>query len=274
MERQGRTADGIAAMLVACALLLGGCFGGDVPAGGSSEPVDIYDEAIESPYDWDNLVWDERGRATYVVDGQVRSRTGIDVSEHNESIDWDAVASDGIEFVYIRAAWRGSTEGGLYEDERFEEYLEGARAAGLDVGLYVYSQATNEAEGREEAEFVLDLLDGRSLELPIAFDHETTAEGTGRADGSGREELTAAARAFCDTVEAAGYNALVYGNAHDLARLDTLSFAREGYWFAEYSDAPSVPLELYLWQYTYQGSVAGISTTVDLNIELVNALDE
>ena len=209
----------------------------------------------------------------YVVDGTVRSRTGIDVSEHQGDIDWQAVADDGISFCYVRAAWRGSTEGGLFADELFEQNYTGAREAGLDTGLYVYSQAVNAEEAREEAQLVLDLLDGRPLELAIAFDHEVTGDWSGRADNISREELTAAARAFCDTVEAAGYRAVIYGNSYELTRLDIHSFGREGCWFAEYDEAPSVPLELVMWQYTGQGSVAGIDTTVDMNLELANVLE-
>lgn len=274
MERTRRTVGGLVAVLIAATVLLCACSQRSGGSGGSSGPVDIFDTAIESPYDWGNLVWDGYGRVDYVADGQVRSRIGIDVSEHNGPIDWEAVADDGISFVYVRAAWRGSTEGGLYEDEHFEDYLAGAHEAGLDVGLYVYSQAMDADEGREEAEFVLGLLDGRPLELPIAFDHETTADYTGRSDNITRDACTAAARAFCDTIEEAGYRAVIYGNSYEFARMDILSFQRQGYWLAEYDDEPSVPLYLYVWQYSNQGSVAGIDSPVDMNIELVNALDE
>jgi len=274
MDWKRRAANGLLALLAAAACALGACSNAADAARDPKGPVDISESSIRSPYDWDCLVWDERGRAAYVVDGIVRSRTGIDVSEHQGAIDWEAVAADGIDFVYIRAAWRGSTEGGLYADERFDEYLEGAQAAGLDVGLYIFSQAANAEEGRAEAQFVLDLLAGRSLELQIAYDHEITADFSGRADNLGREELTAAARAFCDTIAEAGYRPLIYGNAYDLSRIDTLSFMREGYWFAEYDEAPSVPLDLQVWQYTHQGSVAGIQTPVDMNIELAHVLDE
>lgn len=273
MDLRRQAVSGMLAVLAAATILLCGCSGSSSPSGRSSGPIDITDNLIETPYDWDRLSWDERGRVHYVVDGDVRSRTGIDVSEHQGDIDWDAVAADGIEFAYIRAAWRGSTEGGLYEDERFEENLTGAQGAGLDTGLYVFSQALGAEEGREEAEFVLDLLDGRPLELPIAFDHEVTSDFSGRADNISREDYTAAARAFCDTLEAAGYEVLIYGNAYEFSRMNILSFERQGYWFAEYDEAPAVPLDLYLWQYTHQGSVDGIQTTVDMNIELVDVLD-
>ena len=271
MERTRQTVGGRAVLVLALLLALAACSGRG--GGSGSSPVTVSDSIAQSPYDWDRLVWDGYGRVAYVVDGTVRSRTGIDVSEHQGDIDWQAVADDGISFCYVRAAWRGSTEGGLFADELFEQNYTGAREAGLDTGLYVYSQAVNAEEAREEAQFVLDLLDGRPLELAIAFDHEVTGDWSGRADNISREELTAAARAFCDTVEAAGYHAVIYGNSYELTRLDIHSFGREGCWFAEYDEAPSVPLELVMWQYTGQGSVAGIDTTVDMNLELANVLE-
>ena len=273
MDMMRRAVSGALAMLIAATCMLCACSGDDDGSRGVPTPADVSDSTITSPYNWDCLVWMGDDRLAYIVDGEERSRVGIDVSEHQGAIDWHAVADDGISFCYIRVAWRGSTEGGLYADERFEENLVGAQEAGIDVGLYVYSQATNAEEGREEAEFVLDLLGGRELELPIAFDHEVTSDFSGRADNMARSELTAAARAFCDTVEEAGYSALIYGNSYEFSRLEILSFAGEGYWFAEYDEAPSVPLDLYVWQYTHQGSVDGIETTVDMNIELVNVLD-
>lgn len=272
MERKGQTVRGLLAIVLATMLSLAACSGRAESTDPS--PHTLYDSIAPSPYDWSCLAWDERGRVSYVVDGAVLSRTGIDVSEHQGTIDWQAVAADGIDFCYIRAAWRGSTEGALYEDGQFRANLDGARATGLDVGLYVFSQAATEEEGREEAEFVLALLDGARLDLPIAFDHELTADRSGRADSISHDELTAAARAFCETIEAAGYEALIYGNSYEYERLDILSFAQYGYWFAEYDEAPSVPLELYLWQYTHQGSVAGIATGVDMCIELAHVLDE
>ena len=274
MERRRRAVNGLLAALLALTVGLCACSGSSDASSTPSSPANISDRLIATPYDWGCLVWDERGRVDYVVDGIVRSRTGTDVSEHNEEIDWQAVAADGIDFCYIRAAWRGSTEGGLYADERFEDYYTGAREAGLDVGLYVYSQALSAEEGREEAQLVLDLLDGRPLDLAIAFDHETTGDFSGRADGIGRAQLTQAARAFCDTIEAAGYRAIIYGNSYDFSRMEIVSFARQGYWFAEYDEAPSCPLDLQMWQYTHQGSVDGIQTTVDMNIELAHVLDE
>ena len=157
----------------------------------------------------------------------------------------------------MRAGNRGYTEGALYADERFSENVDGAEAAGLATGVYFFSQAVTPDEAREEADFVLGLLAGRPLDLPVAFDHEPVSDETGRANHLAGTELAACARAFCERIEQAGYDTLVYGNKRDIARV----------WFAEYDVAvPTGQFDFVMWQYTSTGTVAGISTRVDLNI--------
>ena len=233
-----------------------------------------------SPYDWTAL---ERtaDRLAYVEDGEVRSRLGVDVSEHQGAIDWQAVAADGIDFAFVRVGNRGYTEGALYADARYAENLDGAEAAGLAVGAYFFSQATNADEAREEADFVVDLLAGRSLALPVVFDHEPVSDGAGRANDLDRQTLADCMATFCERLEAAGYDTMVYGNRSDMARfcaIDGTQAAAErldealGHrpvWFAEYDAAvPNAQFDFAIWQYTNDGSVVGISTAVDLDLLL------
>lgn len=237
----------------------------------------------ESPYDWSNLQWDG-DRVSYLQDGKSVSRLGIDVSDHQGTIDWNAVASDGIDFAMIRLGNRGYTEGGLSLDEQFNANLDGAQTAGLDAGVYFFSQALTANEAREEAEFVLEHLDGRSLQMPIVFDHETIAGRSGRADSISSDDLVACALAFCETVEAAGYETMVYGNRKDLSRFSPVDGSKasavalaetlggRNIWFAEYGElAPTAPFDITIWQYADDGRVAGIDTAVDLNILLPEA---
>lgn len=203
----------------------------------------------------------------YAVDGQVSSLAGIDVSEHQGRIDWQAVADDGIDFAIIRVGRRGAAEGEVREDERFAENMDGARRAGLDVGTYFFSQAVNEEEAVEEADFVLSRLRGHELAYPVVYDHEPVEGVDGRADDLSVEQMTANAKAFCDRIAQAGYAAMVYGNANDLARYSLKELSGYGIWFAEYgSTIPSRLGRFSIWQYTNEGQVAGISGAVDLNI--------
>lgn len=240
----------------------------------TSSPVSSTAAPYESPYDWTSLDR-TNGRFAYVRDGQVVSRLGVDVSENQQLIDWEAVAADGIEFAYIRLGYRGTSEGGLYLDAYFERNLEQARTAGIDCGVYFFSQAASPDEAREEARFVLEHLGGAALQYPVAFDSEEAAAGTGRSRTAGLSdaEMTAIAQAFFSEISAAGYGTMLYGNAQDLGRYDSNLLAASPVWWAEYGmPVPTARLDFTLWQYSNEGSVAGIPTKVDMDIDLSGAL--
>ncbi|WP_232050863.1 GH25 family lysozyme [Arabiibacter massiliensis] len=250
-----------ALIILAAGLMLGRC---DAPA--TSAPTAPY----ASPYDWEAGLERDGDRLAYYEDGTLRSQLGVDVSDHQGYIDWQAVAADGVDFVFVRIGNRGYTEGALYADARGTENIDGATAAGLDVGAYFFSQATSEEEAAEEAEFALKLLDGRALALPVAYDHEPVSDAAGRANGIDRETLTACALAFCERFEAAGYATAVYGNKGDMARYDRAALGDRPVWFAEYdAEQPTAQFDFAVWQYTNAGSVAGISASVDLNLLLL-----
>ena len=219
-------------------------------------------QKVPSPYDWSNLKTDESGRLNYVQNGQTISSTRIDVSSQQQQIKWNSVAQYGISLGY-----RGSSEGTLYVDDFFAQNLSGAKNAGIDVGVYFFSQAITEEEAREEARFVLKQLDGASLDYPIAFDMEPSPEGGGRADALTREEATAIANAFCDEIQKSGYRAIIYGNSYDLSKYD-LSALTGRIWLAQYDGKPDGSISFVMWQYTPKGTVAGISSSVDLNLDL------
>jgi len=227
------------------------------------------EEGYTSPYDWSKLDR-TNGRYAYVVDGQVKSCLGIDVSEHDEDIDWQAVANDGIDFAIVRLGYRGSTEGILELDDYYEQNMAGAKAAGLDLGVYFFSQATTPDEAREEAAFVLANLKGASLVYPIAFDWERVSGlGETRTAGMTSEEITAVADAFCDAIEAAGYRTLVYGNGYDMRLVEEEATAGRHIWWAEYGVAsPSHYLDISMWQYSSDGQVDGMHTGADMNLDL------
>lgn len=101
--------------------------------------------------------------------------------------------------------------------------------------MYFYSQATSAEEAQEEADFVLDQLGGRKLDLPITFDHEKDTTVNARGNNVDRDTLTAAALAFCQRIEQAGYRSMVYGNKVDIARMNLDSLGDRPVWFAEYN---------------------------------------
>lgn len=195
---------------------------------------------------------------------QVNGVMGIDVSRHNGSIDWNAVKNSGVEFVIIRCGYRGSSTGVLVEDELFRENIRGASAAGLKVGVYVFSQAVNEAEAVEEASMAVSAVRGYSLSYPIFIDVEGA---NGRADGLSVAERTAIIRSFCQTVINSGYTPGIYSNRTWLAeKIDTGALGNYKIWMAQYAAAPTYGGRYEMWQYSSQGNIPGISGDVDLNI--------
>lgn len=208
----------------------------------------------------------ESGRYIYEGEAGVARATGVDVSDHQGAIDWQAVAADGIDFAMIRVGWRGNTEGYLHEDICFEQNYAGACEAGLPCGVYFFSQAVTVDEAREEATFALELLAGRELAYAVVFDYEPTGEHRiANIDGA---TATACTRAFCDIIAEGGYEPMIYGNRYDLGYLDAAQLSDVRVWFAEYAQIPTREEPFSLWQYTSSGSVAGIGTPVDLNLDL------
>lgn len=252
-------------------LLIGIAFG--LSRCGTATETDSFTPYV-SPYDWNGLEWGgaQGDRLAYYEGDEQRSTLGVDVSDHQGAVDWQAVAADGIDFAMVRVGNRGYTEGALYADERYAENLDGAAGAGLETGAYFFSQAVNEDEAHEEAEFVLELLDGRNLSMPVVFDHEPVTDAAGRANNLDRDTLTACALAFCTRIEQAGYATMVYGNKGDMGRYDTARLGDRPVWFAEYDvQVPSAQFDFAIWQYTNGGTVAGINTAVDLNLRMTDA---
>lgn len=191
---------------------------------------------------------------------------GIDVSKWNGAIDWDRVRNAGITYAIIRCGYRGSSTGTLVEDPYFKENMQGALNAGLKVGVYFFTQATNEVEAVEEASMALELSKAYQVTYPIFIDSEG-AGGNGRADGLDMETRTKVCQAFCQTVEDAGYAGGIYGSRNwfrTRLRMDGLS--KHIIWLAEYREKPLYAGNYHFWQYTSSGYVDGIEGRVDLDI--------
>lgn len=229
--------------------------------------VPIKENLKKNSYLEENLTILENGEYQYAVDGQVTSHKGIDVSKHQGSIDWNAVAADGVEFAFIRVALRGYGTGKLVEDEYFEENIQGAVSAGIKVGVYIYSQAVNEEELLEEANLVLEKIAPYKIECPVVFDVEKVSGGEGRMNKLTLEERTNLTLLFCQTIENAGYRPMIYHNMEmGVLMLDLETLENYDKWFAYYNQDMYYPYDYKIWQYSDKGTVNGISTGVDLNI--------
>lgn len=194
---------------------------------------------------------------------------GIDVSKWNGEIDWDIVKAEGVDFAIIRCGYRGSSTGCLVEDPYYKQNIDNAQRAGVKVGVYFFTQATNLVEAVEEASAVITLLGERELDYPVFIDTEG-AGGNGRADNLDPATRTAVINAFCQTIQNAGLEAGVYASRNwYLNKLNREDFYDFTIWLAEYRQTPEYEDKYDIWQYTSSGAVSGIEGRVDLNISYI-----
>lgn len=200
---------------------------------------------------------------------------GIDVSKHQGKIDWPKVAAAGYKFVIIRAGWSWY-DGGLSVDSTFLDNIEGAQAAGMDVGVYVYSYDRSAAAAKIAAQRLLDLLKPYKLLYPVYFDMEYEPFNL----TAGKALNTAICKAFMSTIERAGYYAALYASTDFMINyLDMSQLAAYDVWVAQYASKCTYPGSYGMWQYgvigsygvkgkdyTIDGAVPGINANCDLNI--------
>lgn len=218
--------------------------------------------------------WQNVNNASYWFNenGELSSKAGIDVSQWNGKIDWAKVKADGIEFAFIRAGVRGCVTGKIVYDERFVENVKGATANGIEVGVYFFSQAINAEEGKEEAVWTLNAIEGLNVTGPVVIDSEYVSWDPAAGDTEPRgNKLSTATRtetvvAFCNAVKAQGRKPMIYAsrswfeNQLDLSKLT--GFEK---WLAVWASTVSWSQPFSVWQGTSTGKVDGISGNVDRN---------
>ena len=237
----------------------------------NSYRAELLENVPKNIYDFSCLSTDEdTGLKKYNDEKNgITSKMGIDVSEfQGGDIDWKQVKDSGIEFVIVRIGYRAYGESGeLVKDDMFEQNIEGALDAGLEAGVYFFSQAITPGEAVEEAEFVLDLIRPYKITGPVVYDTEEIKGDTARTDGNTRQEFTNYCKVFCDTVEHAGYDSMIYANMKWMAfTLDMEELTDYDFWYADYHELPQNPYDYTIWQYSETGAVPGINANVDLNI--------
>lgn len=207
------------------------------------------------------------GEARY-SNGDTTAKKGVDVSKFQGTVDWNSVKEDGVEFAYIRLGYRGYESGKIVIDDCYEDNITGCNEAGIDCGVYFFTEALSEAEGREEAEFVLENLGEHHIELPIVIDVEQSANvNKSRTKNLTRDERTDAVIAFCERIREAGYEPMIYGNLKSqLIMLDNTRLEEYEKWFAYYHYPLRYPYRHKIWQYTAKGRVSGIAGDADLNL--------
>lgn len=230
------------------------------------EFVEIDENLPPANFENENIIANE-GFLEYKVNGETKSVKGIDVSKYQGDIDWEKVAESGVKYVILRLGLRGYETGKLVMDENFDINIQGATDAGLDVGVYFFTQAITTAEAREEAEYVLNAIEGYKVTYPVAIDVEDLYNDKARSYNQSKASRTECAIAFMDAIKAAGYTPAIYGNLNTFSKLVEInSLGEYDKWFALYDTDIYFPYEINMWQYSDKGRIEGIEGDVDLNI--------
>ena len=187
---------------------------------------------------------------------------GIDVSNHQGDIDWETVKNSGVEFVFIRIGYGHNREAKIMEDEKFRQNLEEARNAGLKVGLYFYSYATEIWEAEEQANWIVKTLNGEKIDLPIVFDYETWKSFP--TYNINIIDLNKVAKRFLDILHDNGYEGMNYSSKYYLNTIWNIS--EYPTWLAHYVSKTNYDKDFKVWQFSNTGEVPGINGFVDLDV--------
>lgn len=238
----------------------------------SGRKLEVLDGVAANTYNSSAFSTDANGLVSYSGSG-VTTRRGIDVSEWQGDIDWARVKASGVEFAILRVGGRYYGSGGIYDDTKFAQNIQGALAAGIDVGVYFFSTAVTAEEAAQEADYVLGKISAYNITMPVVYDWEAGSSAY-RNYGLDPYALTRCANAFISRVQAAGYSPMVYFNdetgyfGYDLRRLTNCP-----HWLAEYHiTTPNIPTFYYdfaMWQYSDRGTVDGVSGNVDMDIQFI-----
>ena len=224
-------------------------------------------EEFEYPvYDEEAKVWE--GTATYMEGMEKEAKKGIDVSTFQGDIDWDKVKKSGMEFAIIRLGFRGYESGKIVLDSKFQKNIEGSIEACLDTGVYFFTEALDETEAVEEADFVIENLKNYNINMPVVLDVEESAnkEET-RTRNLTAEQRTKNVIAFCERIKDAGYDVMIYGNLKSfMIMLNFEELEIYDKWFAYYRYPFHFPYKVKMWQYTSSEEVDGIKGKTDVNL--------
>ncbi|MBQ9809105.1 MAG: glycoside hydrolase family 25 protein [Ruminococcus sp.] len=226
----------------------------------------VFADVPASTHSTDSIVT-RNGYSFYKENGHVTSIAGVDVSDYQGDIDWEKVHDAGIEFAIIRIGYRTYGSGKVTLDENFANNIKAADKAGVKVGVYFFSQAINTDEAIEEADAVLDAIEGFNITYPVIYDWELIYGDSARTDKVTVEELADCCIAFCERVKSAGYTPMIYQNKNTtMFKLDLPRLQDYDFWLAEYGDEPTYYYDYQMWQYSSEGYVPGINGEVDMNI--------
>ncbi|MBR4574614.1 MAG: glycoside hydrolase family 25 protein [Lachnospiraceae bacterium] len=237
---------------------------------GKKTSYEIIEDVPKNDYDLSNNLINENGMLSY-RDNRREAIKGADLSKYNGSVDFAKLKEAGIGFVMLRLGSRGYGTGKIDLDERFVEYAQNAQLNGIQTGAYFYSQAINEAEAIEEANYIVGAVSGFKIKYPIAIDIEKVSGDEARTDKLTSAERTAVVKAFCDAVKGYGYKPIIYASKEMLiGSLNLEELTDYDVWLQDYDSPTNYPYRFAMWQYSRTGKIDGITGDIDLDLCFIN----
>lgn len=251
----------------------------------AEEETNILEPELEDPQSEENVVSEETGAETEITKILVAENAaetdkmtiGIDVSKFQGTIDWTAVAESGVEFAIIRVGYRKQISGQIEEDTNARYNMQEATANGLKIGAYFFSTAISEEEAIEEAKWVSDYISQYQITYPVAYNCEGFENPNNRQYPLTKTERTDFAIAFLNEIYHQGYTPMFYASKNEMQddlKWETSRIEKSfKIWVSQYPKAPypETAVSSYtgphdMWQYTNNGTIAGISKPVDVNV--------
>lgn len=241
---------------------------------GSEQWVELNDNLALNKYVKSRFVY-KNPIMSYYINGKEASWFGVDISSKQGVVDFKKLKKAGCDYVMIKVGGRGYSSGEIVLDEKLKDYMTGAKNAGLDIGVYFFSQAITEDEIKEEVQTLLEAIKDYSVNYPIVFDMEEIEGDMARVDSLDIDSRTSLAKQFLDDVKKAGYTPMLYGNKEWLVtKIDLEALSDYDIWLSQEADTPDYPYEFTMWQYDKEGTISGISEKTGMNISFVDYSQE
>lgn len=243
-------------------------------ADGTEAWLDVNFALEQNTYDESKFVY-EKPFMKYMVSGKEKSYLGVDISANSGDVNFYRLKNAGCDYVMIRVGSRGYSSGRIVMDEKHQDYMAKAEKAGLDIGVYFYSQAVTEEEIYEEVDAVIEAIDDYHITYPIVFDMEMVDGDFARTDALDVDTRTLLAKTFMEEIEEAGYKPMLYGNKEWLlTKLNLEELQDYDVWLDQTANTPDYPYQYQMWQYTQKGTVNGVEEPTGLSISMVDYSEE
>lgn len=235
-------------------------------------------DIAKTPYTSNNIKNIESGMLQY-DDGTVKSMSGVDVSSELGTIDMTSLKPAGINYVMIRSHFRDKTTGLVAEDSMFNNNVLNAQKEGLNIGITFDSQAVNETEAVEEANYAIVCATNFSAKYPIALNIPDLNDEENRMSKLSSDKLTNVIKTFCDRVISFGFTPVIHANKNDLiAKIKIEDLAQYDIWvndnsMGETGDRPyftDYPYKFTMWQYDRGTNKCGLFGSAGLDLSFVN----